>query len=472
MTDSHNDQPGRYEWWLTPVTAGLAVLALIIALGAIVISGAQGSDDVGGGSLVSTGETTFAVTLKEFSITPASVTVPPGKEITFNVSNAGTMAHDFSVGGTNGTKMIAPGTSATLKVNSVPAATSAWCTVPGHKEAGMVMSIAVEGGSGTADMNMSGAPGADTASAAKPTVDPNATPSDGWHARDPELKPAEAHNEHKITLHASENVLEIAPGVKQEMWTFNGAVPGPVLHGKVGDTFTVTLINDGKVGHSLDFHASQTAMDTNMRTIAPGESLVYKFTAEHSGIWMYHCGTAPVLHHIGNGMYGAVVIDPPDLAPVAHEYAFVQSELYFGTNGAPGSLDAMLADDWDAVVFNGYYNQYKLQPITSAKPGERVRIWVLDAGPSENSAFHIVGTQFDTVFKEGSYLVRKGNAEKGASQTMDLQPSQGGFVEFEFAEDGTYAMVTHKFSNASQGALAIWHVGKVPEAPADTPSGH
>jgi nitrite reductase (NO-forming) len=178
---------------------------------------------------------------------------------------------------------------------------------------------------------------------------------------------------------------------------------------------------------------------------------------------MYHCGTAPVLHHIGNGMYGAVIIDPPDLAPVDKEYAFVQSEIYAGTSTDVASLDDMLAEKWGAVVFNGYANQYSVQPITTAKAGERVRIWLLDAGPSENSAFHIVGTQWDTVFKEGAYLLRPGNAERGGSQTLDLQPSQGGFVELTFPADGTYAMVTHKFASASKGALGIWHVGNVPE---------
>jgi nitrite reductase (NO-forming) len=468
MTDSRSDHGGRYEWWLTPVTAGLAVLALVIAMAAVLISGTKGTAGESGHSPALGGETTFEVTLKEFSITPASITVPSGKKVTFNVTNQGTMAHDFAVDGMHGTKMLDPGASETLVVEPVSAATSAWCTVPGHKEAGMVMSIEVAGEATSAD-----APhGSSTAMAAQQTIDPEAVPGADWKPYDPELQPVEGGTEHKITLHATETVLEIAPGVSQEMWTFNNTVPAPTLHGNVGDIFTVTLVNDGKVGHSLDFHASQTAMDKNMATIAPGESLVYQFTAEHSGIWMYHCGTAPVLHHIGNGMYGAVVIDPPNLAPVDHEYAFIQSELYFGADGAPGSLDAMLADDWDGIVFNGYYNQYKFEPITSAKPGDRVRIWVLDAGPSENSAFHIVGTQFDTVFKEGSYLVRKGNAEKGASQTLDLQPSQGGFVEFEFAEDGTYAMVTHKFSNASKGALAIWHVGEIPEAPAGSSGGH
>ncbi|HVT77438.1 MAG TPA: hypothetical protein VHD87_10440, partial [Acidimicrobiales bacterium] len=174
-------------------------------------------------------------------------------------------------------------------------------------------------------------------------------------------------------------------------------------------------------------------------------------------IFMYHCGTAPALHHIGNGMYGAVIIDPPALDRVDHEYVMVQSELYLGPQGQPGDLAKMQAVKPDAVVFNGYVNQYKFSPI-KVDAGDRVRVWVLDAGPSENSSFHIVGTIFDTVYKEGDYTLRPGPGH-GGSQALDLQPAQGGFVEFTLDEDGSYPMVTHKFANVMKGALGLFQVG-------------
>jgi nitrite reductase (NO-forming) len=247
------------------------------------------------------------------------------------------------------------------------------------------------------------------------------------------------------------------------MWTFDGKVPGTILRGKVGDLFNVTLINDGKIEHSIDFHASKVAWNDEMRSIKPGESLVYQFKADFAGAFMYHCGTAPALHHIGNGMYGAIIIDPPELAPVDHEYVIVQSELYLGANGKEGDLTKMLGENHDAVVFNGYYNQYKFKPIR-VEPNERVRVWVIDDGPSENSAFHIVGTIFDTSWKEGTYLLRP-DARQGGSQVLDLQPAQGGFVEFSFAEAGLYPIVTHKFANVGKGALGLFQAGEV-EMPA------
>jgi nitrite reductase (NO-forming) len=211
--------------------------------------------------------------------------------------------------------------------------------------------------------------------------------------------------------------------------------------------------------HSIDFHASEVAWNDEMRSIGPGEQLVYQFKAEHSGIFMYHCGTAPALHHIGNGMYGALVVDPPDLASVDHEYLFVQSELYLGPQGQPGDLTKMQGSDWDAVVFNGYVNQYSHAPIR-VEAGQKIRAWVLDAGPSENSSFHIVGTVFDTVYKEGEYLLRPG-PNQGGSQALDLQPAQGGFVEFTLAENGLYPIVTHKFANVGKGALGLFQAGEV-----------
>ncbi|MCJ7671453.1 MAG: multicopper oxidase domain-containing protein, partial [Acidimicrobiia bacterium] len=215
-------------------------------------------------------------------------------------------------------------------------------------------------------------------------IDFAADPPEGFEARDPNAPVAEPGTVHQITMHMTETVLEIAPGVKQEMWTFDKQVPGPMLRGKVGDTFEITIVNDGKIGHSIDFHSSKVAWNVEMRTIEPGEELLYTYVAKKAGIFMYHCGSAPVLHHIGNGMYGAIIIDPPDLAPVAHEYVMVQSELYTAPKGGVADLNKMLANKWDAVVFNGYPNQYKFQPIR-VEPNEQIRIWVIDDGPSENS---------------------------------------------------------------------------------------
>ena len=273
------------------------------------------------------------------------------------------------------------------------------------------------------------------------------------------LPPATSETVHKLTLTVSDVERAVAPGVTQDLWTYNGTAPGPTLHGKVGDVFDITLVNDGTIGHSIDFHAGSLAPDRPMRTIDPGKSLTYRFTATKSGIWLYHCSTMPMSVHIANGMFGAVIIDPPGLDKVSREFVLVQSELYLGAQDGVTDSTKIAARTPDAVVFNGYVNQYEHAPI-QVRAGERIRVWVVDAGPQFGTSFHVVGAQFDTVFKEGAYQLRP-DATAGGSQALDLQPSQGGFVEFSFAEAGLYPIVTHKFANVGIGALGLFQAGEV-----------
>jgi nitrite reductase (NO-forming) len=413
--------------------------------------------------------TSANITLGDLFVSPTTVNIPSGQRITLHVKNTGAISHDLRLDGQSGTKMLSPGASQTIVVGPFTQTAKLWCTVPGHRAAGMVLALVVGGASaGETSSGMSGMAGmsaaaASGASSGDATIDATKTPAPDWKPFDPTLAPAPHATEHKVTFHVVSKTVEVAPGVRQQLWTFNGQVPGPILRGHIGDVFTVTLVNNDTMEHSIDFHASRVAPNVDMRSIKPGESLVYQFKADYAGIWMYHCGTAPALQHIGNGMFGAVIIDPPTLAPVAHEYVMVQSELYLGPQDQPGDYAKMQAFEPDAVVFNEYYNQYKFRPIR-VEPNQRIRVWVLDAGPSENSSFHIVGTIFDTVFKEGSYLLQP-DARHGGSQALDLQPAQGGFVEFSFAEKGLYMMVTHKFANVGKGALGVFQAGDVAVTP-------
>lgn len=438
-------------WWVATFVVG--VLALIIATVAVFVAA---GDRTTAATAAPEAATEFDVELFDMGIRPSTIEVPAGQAITLHVTNTGAMAHDLKLAGTSGTAMLAPGDDETITVGPLDADAQAWCTVPGHKEAGMVLSITVVGAAAPTDTaGHATAPPAATDDSA--VIDAAAVPADDWEGRDPVLAPAPSGTVHEIAMSATEELIEVAPGVTQMMWTFDGQVPGPILRGKVGDTFRITLTNDGALGHSIDFHASKVAWSDEMRTIQPGESLVYEFTADHAGAYMYHCGTAPALHHIGNGMYGAIIIDPPELAPVDEEFVIVQSELYLGPEGKEGDLTKMMDDDWDAVVFNGYHSQYKHRPI-HVDAQKRYRVWVVDDGPNENSAFHVVGTVFDTVYSEGAYLLQPDD-QQGGSQVLALQPAQGGFVEFSFAEDGLYPFVSHKFSNPGKGALGFFAVG-------------
>lgn len=299
--------------------------------------------------------------------------------------------------------------------------------------------------------------GGASASSTGQKIDFSATPENGFTARDPHAPPPLPGTVHNITIQVKEVELEVAPGVRQTMWTWDGHVPGPIYRGHVGDTFNFTIANHGTITHSMDFHAGTVSPNVAMGPVEPGKEHTYSFVANHAGIFMYHCSSPPVLMHIASGMYGAIIIDPPGLPTVDHEYALIQSELYTGPNGAVPDYAKLLAGQYDAVMFNGYVNQYRYAPIRVA-PSERIRVWVMNDGPSDASSFHVIGAIFDTVYKEGAYDLRPG-ADKGGSQALDLAPAQGGFVEFTPTEAGSYAFVSHKFDDASRGALGIFQVG-------------
>jgi len=265
---------------------------------------------------------------------------------------------------------------------------------------------------------------------------------------------------HDIHLIAEEKESVVAKGATQQLWTFNGHVPGPVLHVRVGDTVLVHLENPrtNKLAHSVDFHASQVAWNDEMTSINPGEKKLYEWQADYAGVWMYHCGSNPALHHIASGMYGMVIVEPAEGLPkVDHEFAIVQSEFYLGKAGDITDLHKAGSHSPDYVVFNGVANQYKDHPI-EVGTGKKVRMYVLNAGPNEDSSFHIVGTIFNRVIKEGMELVPENKGHYG-SQAVDLAPAQGAIIEFTTAEDGLYPMVTHAFNYVGKGALGLIKAG-------------
>jgi nitrite reductase (NO-forming) len=448
--------------------AGVAA-ALALSAGALIVSAGSSSPPLpavpaAADDADSEAPAQLSVELGEMFIAPDGLEIAPGG--TLEVTNAGAAVHDLAVEGTDvATPMLDPGESAPLELGDLePGIYTLFCTVAGHREAGMEATLVIDGADATAsDETTEADPAAEMDDTTYASFDPNAAPPDGFEARDPRLPAAPDQDVHEITIRAAQIEGEVAPGVTQELWTFDDTVPGPTLRGQVGDLFRITFINDGEMGHSIDFHSSKVDPATEMRTIEPGEQLVYEFEAKHAGVWMYHCGSAPVLHHTGNGQYGMMIVDPPDLGEVDHEYAFVQSEFHLGPEGEPGDYTKMLAGTPDVVAFNGYANGYVHDPITDVKTGERVRVWLLNAGPSESSAFHVIGTIFDTVYKEGDYRLTPAESASGGAQALDLKASQGGFVEFTFDTDGFYPFVTHEFVNVPKGALGAFVVGDVGE---------
>lgn len=444
---------------------GVGAVALAVVLGvagdpaAAGLTGSAADDGV-----PATGRTTTVrVEAQDMRFVPDVVEVPAGDRLVVELVNTDDDVHDLVLDNGARSGRMSAGETVEVDLGVVGRDVEGWCSVAGHRQMGMTLDVVAIGAAPTAagvDHDGEHASPSASAGSAREHLDLKAAPGDDFTAHPAELPPAPEGEVHEVTLTVGETAAEVAPGVEQELWTFNGTAPGPTLRGKVGDVFEVTLVNDGTIGHSIDFHAGALAPDEPMRTIPPGESLVYRFTAERAGIWMYHCSTAPMSMHIAQGMFGAVIIDPPGLEPVDREYVLVQSEVYLGDAGGTADAAAIAAEQPDLVVFNGYAGQYGHEPLT-ARVDERVRVWVLAAGPNRGSAFHVVGGQFDTVWSEGAYRlggpVDVGGASGGA-QVLPLVPAQGGFVELALPEAGSYPFVSHAMVDAERGAHGVIRV--------------
>ena len=387
----------------------------------------------------------------ELEFNPAMASVPSAGTYEVELTNTGSALHDITFA--DGTKITAEAGATATGTVTVPAEGLAFlCSIPGHADAGMKGEVTVAGAAPAATE----AP-ADDGTATAPVADPTAPKYTLFDATAPAILPGTVHD---IDMPIIDKDITVAEGFVVRAWTFGGQVPGPTIRVHLGDTVNVHLTNKGTMTHSIDFHASQTAMNNQMVEIPVGGTFTYTFTADYAGVWMYHCGTAPALHHIANGMFGMVIVEPKGGLPeVDEEVALVQSEWYLGPQKEPVEYAKAnaAAPAPDFVVFNGVANQYRDNPIQVTTRG-RVRVFVLDVGPNVDSSFHVVGTIFDTVIKEGIVLA-KGNADGWGSQAVDLSPAQGAIIEFSPAEDGMYPLVTHAFNFVGRGALGIFMAG-------------
>jgi nitrite reductase (NO-forming) len=307
----------------------------------------------------------------------------------------------------------------------------------------------------------------------------------------PDLAPlAPGNRTHHVRIDVLAQRIEVAPGVRYDAWTFGGTVPGPVVHVREGDRVVFTMKNrsneavsvtqpasdaapffarlagthhgssegvSAPMPHSIDFHAAMVAPDDKYRMLSAGESIRFEWVANYPGVYTYHCGTPPVLHHMAMGQYGIVVVSPrhgyPTDGRIARSYAVVQSEFYLKRREhAEGNLyvldrDAAERKTPSHVVFNGHVNALKQQPLT-ANAGEWVRLYVHNIGPSDGASTHVVGTILDRVWYEGNPL----NEWRGM-QTVPLGASSGAVIEFLVPEEGEYLLVDHEFADAQKGAV-------------------
>lgn len=303
----------------------------------------------------------------------------------------------------------------------------------------------------------------------------------------PHLEPLTyaGNREHHVRMDVVAQRVEVAPGQSFNAWTFGGSVPGPTLHVREGDRVVFTMKNRSNeeviitdpvrggapfyqqlqanpyqknepamapMPHSMDFHSGTVAANDKWRSIAPGETIEFEWIANYPGVYMYHCGTPSVLMHTAMGQYGAVVVSPKEGYPtddqVDREYVIVQSEFYLDKMGDEYRYDHMAAMNKQPshVLFNGHLGALHDTPL-EANAGERVRLYFLNAGPSDTSSFHVIGGIFDRVWYEGDL-----HNEWRGMQTVLLGASNGAVMEFIVPEEGSYTLVDHEFADTELGA--------------------
>ena len=261
----------------------------------------------------------------------------------------------------------------------------------------------------------------------------------------------------KVKMETIEKTMKMADGVDYTYWTFNGDVPGQMIRVREGDTVEVEFSNNpnSTVPHNVDFHASNgTGGGAAATFTAPGRTSTFRWKALQSGLYIYHCAVAPVGMHIGNGMYGLVLVEPKEGLPkVDKEFYIVQGDFYTkGKYGEPGlqpfDMDKAIREDADYVVFNGHVGAIAGDNALKAKVGETVRMYVGNGGPNLVSSFHVIGEIFDKVYVEGGKLINE-------NVQSTLIPAGGAaMIEFKVDIPGSFTIVDHSLFRAfNKGAL-------------------
>ncbi len=278
----------------------------------------------------------------------------------------------------------------------------------------------------------------------------------------PEVKPVPNAVVHNVRIDVNHAEVMVHDTIKFTGWLFGGTYPGPVLHIRQGDKviFKMTNRSNETVGisppspHSIDFHAAMVNPKDKYREVIPGATIEFEWVANYPGLFMYHCGSPAILQHMIYGMIGTTIVEPKDGYPtkVDREYVLIQSELYLARlKSGIYVTDMATAKKKDPmfVCFNGQPFRHVKEPL-NAKAGERVRLYVMNVGPSGTSSFHVVGTLFDRVWMEGNPK----NEMRGVATVM-LPSSGGAVIEFIVPEKGVYTFVDHEFADVEAGAAGL-----------------
>lgn len=396
-----------------------------------------------------------------------TLTANVGDTVRITVINGDPVMHDFVIDEFNvstGQLIEAEQTVTVEFVASLPGEYTYYCSVPGHREIGMLGKLQIAGtvevGDRTELAASQGAGETQLASNVQPVVLPAAEDAVSI-VRDPSDVPPPVGDREPMNLRVDMTTQEVtgvlADGTTFNYFTFDGTVPGPMLRLRVGDTVDFYLKNaeDSLFLHSIDLHAVTGPGGGAVYTqTTPGGETYFRFQAINPGIYVYHCATPSIPHHISSGMYGLVLVEPEGgLPPVDREFYVMQGDIYtnhaFGTQGHHEfNMQAMADENANYLVFNGAVGGLTSdENALRANVGETVRIFFGVGGPNYTSSFHVIGEIFDRVYSEGSIT-----SEPLTDVQTTLVPS-GGAVIVEFTVDvpGRYILVDHSLSRLEKG---------------------
>jgi nitrite reductase (NO-forming) len=416
---------------------------------------------------VSIAPASVSITASEFKFSPTSIQVAVGQKVTLTLQNSGAVEHDVTIPSAGFSLLARAGQTATGDFTfDKPGVFDFFCSIPGHKDAGMKGSVTVvdpqtgvapasQAASSTAAHDM---PGMATTSSTdiKPLPD-NLVRLPLPQVAPPITRTGPAYVKYDLTT--QKVTAQLADGVAYEYWTFNGTVPGPMLRVREGDTVEIDLSNaaDAGVTHSIDLHAvTGPGGGAKVMQIAPGEDGSFRFEALNPGVYIYHCATPMVAQHIASGMYGMIVVEPKaGLPKVDHEFYLMQGDFYLqGNRGDTGlrsfDLTKMLDERPDYVLFNGSVGSLTGADAFKASVGESIRIFFGVGGPNLTSSFHVIGAIFDRVYPEGSLT----SPPETNVQTTHVSAGGATAVEFTAKVPGTYSIVDHSLGRMEKGAAA------------------
>lgn len=273
----------------------------------------------------------------------------------------------------------------------------------------------------------------------------------------------------QVPLTTNTKVNQLTSQYKYEQWNFNGTVPGPFIRARVGDVVELSLTNHDETGnpHNIDCHAFLgPGASSALTTAEEGQTKTARFRLMSPGLFMYHCAAAPVPVHIANGMYGLMYVQAAEdgLPPVDHEYYVMQSEFYHeppdvGDDGRPStqvefSYPNALREEPNVVVFNGHEAALTRDRPLKARVGETVRIFFGNAGPNLTSSFHVIGSNFRKLYRDGDVVSPPGQFV----QTANVPPGSATVVDMKMLVPGTYTLVDHAIFRLDKGAVGYLNV--------------